>query len=120
MCADGQAVTPGISGEDDGGRGSIARSPLATLGWSGFCCALGPTHRCRGASFSPVQGVIDARSPCVIRLLVEAGADLEAQGRYGLSAPDLAARWADLDSTVEKGAVLLHRLAQPVPGGGVL
>jgi cytohesin len=66
-----------------------------------------------GRPFSPLDAAICSRSPCVIGLLVEAGADLEAKGHFGSSAPDFAANVARRDPSFE-AAILLRRAA----GGG--
>jgi hypothetical protein len=78
-------------------------------------CGANPSSQGSGRQFSPLDAAIASRSASVIRLLVEAGTDLEAPGLYGLSAPDLAEKLARRDADFEEVAIRLRRAA----GGGL-
>jgi hypothetical protein len=75
-----------------------------------------PSRQGGGLPFSPLDAAIASDSPAVIQPRIEAGADLEARGRFGLSAPNFAAEIARRYSDFQEIAILLRQAA----GGGSL
>jgi ankyrin repeat protein len=78
-------------------------------------CGANPSSLDSGHPFSPLEAAFVSWSASVIRLLVEAGADLEATGISGLSAPDFAEKIARQEPTFGEVAIRLRRAA----GGGL-
>jgi ankyrin repeat protein len=78
-------------------------------------CGANPSSRGSGHPFSPLDAAIGTGRASVIRLLVEAGADLEATGITGLSATELGEMRARQDPAFEEVAMWLRRAA----GGGL-